>query len=89
MGLWSFFKRRPAAGSTDPAPTGIELVPLTPEQLAELQDAWAELAEAAEGSGVTGLHACSRNGKRWEEDAAAVRGLAATLREIQAENANS
>lgn len=89
MGLWRFFKRRPAVGSAAPAPHGIEPEPLPPEQLTELQGAWAELAEAAEGSGVTGLHACSRNGRRWEEDPAAVRGLAATLREIRAENANS
>lgn len=86
MGLPSFFKRRLAAGTAAPAgavsgPEAQE--PLTPEQLAELQDAWAELAKAAEGSGVTGLHACSRNGRRWEEDPGAVRGLAATLREFR------
>jgi hypothetical protein len=63
--------------------------PLTPEQLAELQEAWAELSRAAEGSGVTGLHACSRNGKRWEEDPEAVRGLAATLRNSRAGNAGA
>jgi hypothetical protein len=92
MGLRSFFKQRPATGSTAPAiaPSEPEAQePLTHEQLAELQDAWAELAKAAQGSGVTNLHACSRNGKRWEEDPAAVRGLAATLRELQAENANN
>jgi hypothetical protein len=62
---------------------------LTPEQLAELQDAWAELAEAAKGTGATGLHACSRNGRRWEEDPTAVRGLAAILRNVRAEDANN
>jgi hypothetical protein len=61
--------------------------PSSPEQLAELQDAWAELAEAAKGTGATGLHACSRNGRRWEEDPAAVRGLAAILRNVRAEEA--
>ena len=63
--------------------------PLTPEQLAELQDAWAELSQAAEGSGVTRLHACSRNSKRWEEDPEAVRGLAATLRNSRAGSAGA
>jgi hypothetical protein len=92
MGLRNIFRRRRAAGTAAPAgwvsePEAQE--PPTPEQLAELQDAWAELAKAAEGSGVTGLHACSRNGRRWEEDPAAVRGLAATLRDFRAENANS
>ena len=61
--------------------------PLTPAQLAELQQAWAELAEAAKGSGVKSLHACSRNGKPWQKDLAAVRGLAATLREFRADAA--
>lgn len=92
MGLRSFFSRRPAAASTTaPAVAASEpepREPLTPEQLAELEDAWAELAKAAEGSGVTGLHACSRNGRRWEKDPAAVRGLAATLRSYKAEHAN-
>lgn len=84
-------RRRPAAGtpaSTVVAGNGPEQrEPLTPEQLTELQDAWAELAQAAEGSGVTNMHACSRNGRPWQEDPAAVRGLAATLRSVRAENA--
>jgi len=92
MGLWSFFSRRAAAAraaapviaAREPEPQE----PLTAEQLAELQDAWAELAEATESSGATGLHACSRNGRPWQEDPAAVRGLAAILRSSTAENAN-
>ncbi|MBT2513141.1 hypothetical protein [Arthrobacter sp. ISL-30] len=59
--------------------------PLTPEQLAELQDAWAELSQAAEAAGVTSFHACGRDGKSWEGDVATVRGLAATLRKLGAE----
>ncbi|MEW1808442.1 hypothetical protein [Pseudarthrobacter sp. NPDC080039] len=91
MDLLSSFRRRRAAGTAAPAgrvsePEAQELP--TPEQLAQLQDAWAELAKAAEGSGLTGLHACSRNGRRWEEDPEAVRGLAAIIREVRAENAN-
>lgn len=90
MGLRGFFGRRPAAGNAAPVVAVSEPAaqePLMPEQLAELQDAWAELAEAAEGSEVTGMHACSRTGRRWEEDPAAVHGLAATPREFRAENA--
>lgn len=91
MGLQVLFRRHKSGtrdavstvvGAGDPEPQE----PLTPQQMAELQDAWDELAEAAEGSEVTGVHACSRNGSRWEEDPAAVRRLAATLRAIQAEN---
>ncbi len=91
MGLRNLFTRRQSAGSA--ASTVVigsgqgQREPLTPEQLAELQDAWAELAKAAEGSGVTNMHACSRNGRPWQEDPAAVRGLAATLRSFRAENA--
>jgi len=89
MGLWSYFRRRPAAEQTGATPVMApsEPEPLAPEQLAELQDAWAELASAAQGSGVTGLHACSRNGRPWQEDPAAVRSLAAILRSAKAENA--
>ena len=84
MGLRSFFKRSSAAAGkravlttvTDPAAPE----PLTPAQLAELQAAWAELAEAAKGSGVKSFHACSRNGKPWQEDPASVRSMAALLR---------
>lgn len=89
MGLRSFFRRRPAiaggmAGSTaviDAA--GRE--PLTPEELAELQDAWADLAEAAKESAVKSFHACTRNGKPWQEDPASVRSMAAMLRSFPAE----
>lgn len=85
MGLRSLFMRHRAAGDTTASTVVVgseaeHQEPLTPEQLAELQEAWAELTNAAEGSDVTGLHACSRNGKPWQEDPAAVRGLAATLR---------
>ena len=60
-------------------------MPLTPEQLAELQAAWADLAGAAQDSGVKHLHACTRNGKTWQQDLAAVRSLAATLRSLREE----
>jgi len=79
MGPWSIPRRRPAAGTATPARPGNEpeaQEPPTPERLAELQDAWAELTKAAEGSGITSLR-LFRNGRRWEEDPAApVRGLA-------------
>jgi hypothetical protein len=58
------------------------LEPLTAEQLVELEAAWAELTAAAEASEVTNFHACSRNGRPWTEDPAAVRAAAATLREF-------
>lgn len=87
MGLRSFFRRqaagvnRAAAGSPARTAPGAP-APLTPAQLAELQQAWGELSEVAKTSGVKGLHACSRNGKPWQEDVATVRALAATLRDL-------
>ena len=60
--------------------------PLTPGQLAELQEAWAELAEAAKDSGVNNLHACTRTGKPWQKDPAAVRSMAALLRHVRDED---
>jgi hypothetical protein len=80
MGLRSLFRRRPTAAGAAVSTVALLDKPkaeesLTPEQLAELQEAWAELKKATEGSGLAHLHACSRNGKRWEENPAAVRGL--------------
>jgi predicted DCC family thiol-disulfide oxidoreductase YuxK len=60
------------------------LEPLTAEQLLELEEAWAELAKAAEASELENFHACTRNGRSWTENAAAVRAVAATLREFPA-----
>jgi len=59
---------------------------LTPEQLAELQETWAEFAEAVKESGVKGVHACTRNGKPWQKDPAAVRSMAALLRHVRDED---
>jgi hypothetical protein len=83
MGLWSLFRKRPAAAGVTPAAGDPEtLEPLTAEQLVELEAAWAELTAAAEASDVTNFHACGRNGRPWTEDPAAVRAAAATLREF-------
>ncbi|MFJ6272100.1 hypothetical protein ACIQG8_19160 [Pseudarthrobacter oxydans] len=60
--------------------------PLTPAQLAELQEAWAEFNEAAKGSGANSVHACTRNGKPWQQDPAAVRSMAALLRHVRDED---
>ncbi|GGH97645.1 hypothetical protein GCM10007170_28370 [Arthrobacter liuii] len=90
MGLRSFFRNRrtgsddttfAAAAAEDSA--GPE--PLTPAQLAELQTAWVALAKAAKDSGVGDVHACSRNGRPWQDNPAAVRSLAATLRHLREE----
>ena len=60
--------------------------PPTPEELADLQNAWAELAEAAKDSGVKGFHACGRGGRPWQEDPAAVRSMAALFRGLKEED---
>lgn len=56
--------------------------PLSPELLEDLRCAWDELAEAAKASKVISFHACTRTGRSWTEDPAAVRAVAATLREF-------
>jgi hypothetical protein len=69
----------PAAARTETIESE-DTEPLAPEQLAELQETWAELARAAEGSGVSDFHACTRTGTSWEDDPVTVRAIAATLR---------
>lgn len=95
MGLRSFFQRKPAstvetAADSPPLTSPAASEPsLTPAQLAELQQAWAELNEAAKASGVKRLHACSRGGKPWQEDVATVRALATTLHDLHIEDSAS
>lgn len=55
---------------------------MSPELQTELREAWAELTEAAKASKVTNFHACTRTARHWTEDPAAVRAIAATLREF-------
>ena len=91
MGLWSWFGRRKrttgAGESARVVAAAPEQEPLSPEQAADLKAAWAELTEAAKESAVTGFHACSRGGKPWQEDPAAVRAVAAMLRRVDADDA--
>lgn len=85
MGLRSLFQRKAVApANVDPLPpsAGIPDEPLAPELHKELQAAWAELTEAAKASRVTTFNACTRTGRHWTEDPAAVRDIAATLREF-------
>jgi hypothetical protein len=85
MGLRSLFRRRPTtAGTAEATPAAAGPEALTAEQLVELEAAWAELSAAAEASEVTTFSACTRNGRSWTENAAAVRAVAATLRELPA-----
>ena len=93
MGIWSWFahRRAPATAGGRSAFTAAiepkEQEPVTPEQIADLNAAWAELARAVKESAVTGFHACSRGRNPWQEDPAAVRSMAALLRRVNAEDA--
>ena len=86
MWLRSFFPGRQATARPPGAAVAERIEqepePVTPEELAELQEAWTEHAEAARGSGVSGFHPCTRNGRPWEHDPAAVRAVAAILRDF-------
>jgi hypothetical protein len=85
MGLRSLFQRKAAttaAAATAPEVAVAQDEPLSPELLEDLRCAWDELAEAAKNSRVTNFHASTRTGRPWTEDSAAVRAIAATLREF-------
>ncbi|MEV7474307.1 hypothetical protein AB0N33_11400 [Pseudarthrobacter oxydans] len=91
MGLRSLFGRRQkTAARTVAAPIAVSASAteerLTPEELSELQEAWAEFAEAAKDSGAKSVHACTRNGKPWQKDPAALRNMAALLRRVRDED---
>jgi hypothetical protein len=89
MCLGSFFGRnRARAAERVPAvdPAGREpMEASSQERPAELQEAWAELAQAAEEAGVNSFHACARAGESWEDNPVAVRAVAATLRDFRAD----
>lgn len=84
MGLRSFFIRRRTPFTDDPSPAAVaapkEREPLTPAQLADLREAWAELNQAAADAGVNTFRACRRDGSSWEDGPEAVRGMAALIR---------
>lgn len=86
MGIrnWILRHRRPAAveSSTGAATAPVERKPLAPEQLADLEQAWAELRRAIKESGVTSFHVCTRDGSRWEQNANSVRLMAKTLSDL-------
>lgn len=92
MGLRSWFDRRKATTGTSKSAHRMpakpqEEEPLSPAQAADLKAAWAELTEVVKESAVTGFRACSRGGKPWQEDPAAVRNMATLLRSVSAKNA--
>ena len=85
MSLRNLFQRKaattaPAVAAQEPAVAQDE--PLSPELREALRCAWDELAEAAKASKVINFHAFTRTGQSWTEDPAAVRAVAAALREF-------
>ncbi|MEV8150465.1 hypothetical protein AB0O52_20270 [Arthrobacter sp. NPDC080073] len=85
-----FWKSRARADRSLPAAAriGPEHGEQTPEKRAELEQARAAFAQAAEGAGATSFRARTRNGtSSWEEDPATVRALAAALRHYRADGA--
>ena len=97
MKISEFFRpRRPVSGAgqaatpppAEPAPPVVENPPpLSPAELQDIQDAWAELTKAAREAGVTNFHACGRGGQHWSESASSIRNLAALLRNMPRDDA--
>lgn len=99
MGLLNFLNRRslptevaPPSAVVQDASTGQEpetAVEPTPEQLADLDAARAELLQLAAEVGVKSLNACPRDGSRWQDDPATIRAITAVLREAHLEERSS
>ena len=85
--LRGFLGRRttPAAAESVPeaSPVEAERPPLTPAQLADLREAWAELRQAAQEAGVKSFSSCTRDGSRWEENLDSVRAMTRTIKGTQ------
>lgn len=76
-------RRRPAAAAGSSPVVVVapkEREPLTPAQLTDLREAWAELNQAAEDVGVKTFRACTRDGSSWGDDPEAVRSMAVLIR---------
>jgi hypothetical protein len=88
---WLSHHLGPAAVESFPiaAAAPMEPKPLTPEHLADLEAARADLRSALEESGVTSFHACTREGSRWEEDLDSVRAMTAAIRSTQKDTARA
>lgn len=87
MGLRNFLSRRRTPGaakpwSVAPAPV-IERAPLTPAQQAHLEDAWAELRQAAQEAGVKSLRACTPDSSRLEDNPDTVRAMTRIIQGTQ------
>jgi hypothetical protein len=64
-----------------------ERAPLTPAQLADLEEAWAELRQAVQEAGVKSFSACTRDGSRWEENPDSVRAMTRMIKDAQTSTA--
>lgn len=75
--------RRSASSGTEPSPiTGsFQHEQASAEELAELEEAWADLNQAADEAGVITFRACTRDGSPWQNDPEAVRMVSAMIRD--------
>jgi hypothetical protein len=80
-------RRRTPTAAVGPFPVAstaeAERTPLTPAQLADLEEAWAELRQAAQEAGVKSFSACTRDGSRWEENPDSVRAMTRMIQDAQ------
>ncbi|WP_011689797.1 hypothetical protein [Arthrobacter sp. FB24] len=78
-------RRTPAAAESFPAAAPVEdgRPELGPAELADLEEAWAELRQAAQEAGVRSFRACTRDGSRWEENLDSVRAMTRTIKGIE------
>ncbi|TNB69776.1 hypothetical protein FHJ30_17635 [Arthrobacter sp. BB-1] len=64
-----------------PRPRRRSAPPLTPAELADLEEAWVELRQASQEAGVKSFRACTRDGSRWEDNPESVRAMTRMIKD--------
>ena len=86
-------RRRTPTAAVGPFPVAsvaaTERPQLDSAQLADLEEAWAELRQAAQEAGVKSFHACTRDGSSWGDNPDTVRAVTRIIQGTQKDTAEA